>query len=144
VDCGADLPDTKEAHRHLAFGEKKLCICGDALAGDGSVETQAAELALYFWGTGKPMQYALHKVLDQNGDDVITLPEVALVQLAAEGKAIPEDLAVVSMAYQANGRAKQALSKQGELSGDWHTAKLYILEGETSAPLVQPICVSWR
>ncbi len=144
IDCGSDLPDTEEMHNHVSLGEDKLCICGDSVREDGAVEDRAAELALYFWGAGRPMPYILHEALDQNKDNVITLQEVALLQLSAEGKAIPEELNVVGMSYQENGRAEKTLSMQGDLSGNWHTAKLYILDAKNSAPLAQPICVFSR
>ena len=144
VQCGSDLPDTEAVHSYVALGEKKLCVCGDYVKGDGSIESHAAEMALYFWGTGKPLQYTLHKALDQNKDNVITLKEVGLLHLAAEAKTIPEQFDVVSVAYMADGRAKNVISAQGDLIGDWHTAKLYVLDGKTFAPLAQPVCISCR
>ena len=103
-------------HNHVSLGEDKLCICGDSVREDGAVEDRAAELALYFWGAGRPMPYILHEALDQNKDNVITLQEVALLQLSAEGKAITEELNVVGMSYQENGRAEKTLSMQAILA----------------------------
>lgn len=144
ISCGADLPDTRETHHYLAFGADKLCICGARVEGDGTVEAQAAELSLYLWATGTPMPYAVHKALDKVADGTVTLAEVAHLQFAAEGKDIPARFLAVSMAYEADGRAKTVLSQPGDLGGAWQTAKLYVLAGATCAPLVQPVSVSCR
>ena len=149
--CGCDVEDTRTAHVYTSYGPVNYCACGNLTTElelnsesgglhDEDVTREIVELGLKMWLGENRMAYAIMNTIDYDWEG-ITLEKIARLQLLAEGVEVPEEYAAFGMTYQED-KSVDSFSVLDDLSGNWDTVKVFVLDPVTFAPLTDPIEIS--